>query len=49
MLYLARSAELNPTFPLTGALDDVAIYNRARWSPRRSRSSRQAPAPPDPQ
>jgi Concanavalin A-like lectin/glucanases superfamily len=28
-LYLARSAELNPAFPLTGALDDVAIYSRA--------------------
>lgn len=28
-LYLARSATLNPTFPLTGALDDVAIYSRA--------------------
>ena len=31
-LYMARSAELTPTFPLTGALDDVAIYDRARWS-----------------
>jgi len=28
-LYLARSAGLNPPFPLTGALDDVAIYSRA--------------------
>jgi hypothetical protein len=28
-LYLARSAELSPTFPLTGALDDVVIYSRA--------------------
>jgi hypothetical protein len=28
-LYLARSAELSPPFPLTGALDDVAIYSRA--------------------
>jgi len=28
-LYLARSAELNPPFALTGALDDVAIYSRA--------------------
>jgi hypothetical protein len=29
VLYMARSAELSPTFPLTGALDDVAIYDRA--------------------
>jgi Concanavalin A-like lectin/glucanases superfamily len=29
VLYLARSGELNPTFPLTGALDDVVIYSRA--------------------
>ncbi len=29
VLYLARSAVLNPTFPLTGALDDIAIYYRA--------------------
>ncbi|HVV51206.1 MAG TPA: LamG domain-containing protein [Polyangia bacterium] len=29
VLYLARSAALSPTFPLTGALDDVAIYSRA--------------------
>jgi len=28
-LYLGRSAELTPTFPLTGALDDVAIWSRA--------------------
>jgi len=28
-LYLARSAELSPTFPVTGALDDVVIYSRA--------------------
>ncbi len=28
-LYLARSAGLNPPFPLTGALDDVVIYARA--------------------
>jgi hypothetical protein len=28
-LYLARSAALNPPFPLTGALDDVVIYSRA--------------------
>jgi hypothetical protein len=28
-LYLARSAELNPPFSLTGALDDIAIYSRA--------------------
>ena len=29
VLYMARSAELTPIFPLTGALDDVAIYDRA--------------------
>jgi hypothetical protein len=29
VLYFARSAVVNPTFPLTGALDDIAIYNRA--------------------
>jgi hypothetical protein len=29
VLYLARSAGLSPTFPLTGAIDDVAIYSRA--------------------
>ena len=29
VLYMARSAELTPSFPLTGALDDVAIYDRA--------------------
>ena len=28
-LYLARSAALNPTFPLTGEVDDIAIYSRA--------------------
>jgi hypothetical protein len=28
-LYLARSADLNPAFPLTGEVDDVAIYSRA--------------------
>jgi Concanavalin A-like lectin/glucanases superfamily len=28
-LYLARTAELTPPFPLTGALDDIAIYSRA--------------------
>jgi hypothetical protein len=29
VLDMARSAELSPTFPLAGALDDVVIYNRA--------------------
>jgi len=29
VLYIARSAELSPTFPVTGALDDITIYNRA--------------------
>jgi hypothetical protein len=29
VLYLARSAGLNPIFPLSGAMDDVAIYSRA--------------------
>jgi hypothetical protein len=29
ILNIARSAELSPTFPVTGALDDIAIYNRA--------------------
>ena len=29
VLDIARSAEISPTFPLTGALDDIAIYNRA--------------------
>jgi Concanavalin A-like lectin/glucanases superfamily len=29
VLYMARSAVPSPTFPLTGALDDVVIYNRA--------------------
>ncbi len=28
-LYLARSAALNPPFPLNGALDDVVLYSRA--------------------
>lgn len=28
-LYVARSAALNPTFPLTGEIDDIAIYSRA--------------------
>jgi hypothetical protein len=28
-LYLARSAALNPPFPLSGSLDDVVIYSRA--------------------
>ncbi|HLK88616.1 MAG TPA: LamG domain-containing protein [Polyangia bacterium] len=28
-LYLGRSAALNPPFPLTGALDDVAIFSAA--------------------
>jgi len=28
-LYLARSAALNPAFPLAGFVDDVAIYSRA--------------------
>ncbi len=29
VLDIARSAELSPTFPLTGALDDITIYARA--------------------
>jgi hypothetical protein len=29
VLDIARSAELSPTFPVTGALDDITIYNRA--------------------
>ena len=29
VLDIARSAELSPTFPVTGALDDIAIYARA--------------------
>lgn len=29
VLNIGRSAELSPTFPMTGALDDVTIYNRA--------------------
>ncbi|HSY40191.1 MAG TPA: LamG domain-containing protein [Polyangia bacterium] len=29
VLDIARSAELSPTFPITGALDDVTIYARA--------------------
>ena len=40
VLDIARSAELSPTFPLTGALDDITIYDRAHWSPKRSPSCR---------
>ena len=29
VLDIARSAELSPTFPVTGALDDITIYARA--------------------
>lgn len=29
VLDIARSAELSPTFPVTGALDDISIYARA--------------------
>jgi hypothetical protein len=29
VLDIARSAEISPTFPLTGALDDITIYARA--------------------
>ena len=29
VFYIGRSAELTPNFPITGALDDVAIYSRA--------------------
>jgi hypothetical protein len=43
-LYLARSAVLNPTFPLTGALDDVVIYSRA-LVPEEVAALGQAPAP----
>jgi hypothetical protein len=28
-LYMARTATLNPTFSLTGALDDIAVWDRA--------------------
>jgi hypothetical protein len=43
-LYLARSAVLSPTFPLTGALDDVVIYSRA-LVPEEVAALGQAPAP----
>jgi Concanavalin A-like lectin/glucanases superfamily len=29
VLDIARSAEISPTFPVTGALDDITIYSRA--------------------
>jgi hypothetical protein len=41
-LYMARSAELSPTFPLTGALDDVAIYDRALVAQEVSELSQEA-------
>jgi Concanavalin A-like lectin/glucanases superfamily len=44
VLYMARSAVLSPTFPLTGALDDVVIYNRALVAEEVAELS-QVPAP----
>jgi hypothetical protein len=45
-LYMARSAELSLTFPLTGALDDVAIYDRALVAQEVSELSQEAvPSP----
>lgn len=46
-LYLGRSAALQPLFPVSGMLDDVAIYNRP-LSPEEIAALGSAPAP-DPQ
>jgi hypothetical protein len=48
VLYFARSAVLNPTFPVTGALDDVAIYNRALVAEEVAQLSRGPVIPPSP-
>jgi Concanavalin A-like lectin/glucanases superfamily len=47
VLYMARSALLTPTFPLTGALDDIAIYSRALVAEEVAALSKAAA--PDPQ
>ncbi len=44
---MARSALLTPTFPLTGALDDIAIYSRALVAEEVAALSKAAA--PDPQ
>lgn len=46
VLYFARSAVVNPTFPLTGALDDIAIYNRALVAEEVAQLSRGPVLPP---
>jgi hypothetical protein len=46
-LYMARSAALQPPFPLTGALDDIAIYNRP-LQPEEIAALESAPAPDPP-
>jgi hypothetical protein len=46
-LYVGRSAELNPTFPLTGEVDEIAIYSRALVGQEVARLA-QAPLLPTP-